>query len=192
MDDAHSKNFVSESRASTSWFRNWMMDYCCSQIIWTHLRQRTPFKVVNQVHAIYTLKFPRHMILAPMWASFRSKLATKGALSTGSGNNNNDQLAFSLGGLRWMYPNYEISPVKNTYQNLLEILSVVILHRQFRSAVFRTKFMLDHYFSVKVLIGTWYMNRFVNSTGWIDLQKKITKGKISFLVNDSIAPTVKE
>lgn len=65
--------------------------------------------------------------------------------------------------------------------NILQVASTVTLRLQFGGAVYTTIMPAADWFSVKMLIGTRFINCHVNSIPCIDRQMEITKGKIPLL-----------
>lgn len=92
--------------------------------------------------------------------------ATAAILGTEFGLNIFRRLEFPLGWLRHVWPDYKIPPVGNANGNLLQ------------KRCLQNYLLVAGLTSVEALIGTRFMNRYVNSTRCIDRQEEFTKGKL--------------
>lgn len=102
------------------------------------------------------------MVLASFWTSPNSMRITTVILNIGSEYNIFRRSLLPLGSYRHVCPQYELPPVGDADENVLQIFSAVILSIRIGNAVNKTIFLAPDYFNVKILIATRFMNCLVN------------------------------
>lgn len=88
-------------------------------------------EVVYRISATYSLKLPHYVILAPIRTFFSSMRATKRNVDTGFGYVIIRCTAFPIGWQCHVFADYKVFPVWYANKKLLQILSAVILPKQF-------------------------------------------------------------